>query len=199
MIYLDLFLTFLQIGAFTFGGGYAMIPLVREAALKFGLAESEIMNFIAVSESTPGPIAINMATFVGSKEGGILGSVLATLGIVLPAFCIILAISSILKNLLKYKGVEAFLGGVRPTVVALIVSTGVTMFLSNVIKFTKIGDPLLFDINLIIFGIILLILIWRDSVITLKKFYKKLRNFPSFCFCLYTLFSLFLYWLGVIP
>ena len=106
---LELFLTFLKIGAVSFGGGYGMISLVREEALAHAwLSESEFINMIAVAESTPGPIAINMATFIGSKQHGILGSALATLGVVLPAFIIILIISAILKNFIKYKGVQAF-------------------------------------------------------------------------------------------
>ena len=91
MIYLQLFLTFLKIGAFTFGGGYAMIPLIRESVLGYGwLSEEQILNFIAIAESTPGPIAVNMATFVGASQAGILGALVATLGVVLPSFIIIL-------------------------------------------------------------------------------------------------------------
>ena len=89
-IYLELFLSFFKIGLFTFGGGYAMISLVMETSVTKGwLSESEILNFIAICESTPGPIAINMATFVGSSQAGILGSICATLGVVLPSFIII--------------------------------------------------------------------------------------------------------------
>ena len=84
MIYLKLFLNFLMIGALSFGGGYGMVSLVRETVISNGwLTESEFLNFIAVSESTPGPLAVNMATFIGSTQGGILGSFLATLGVVL--------------------------------------------------------------------------------------------------------------------
>ena len=91
MIYLELFLNFLKIGVVSFGGGYGMIPLIQETVVTKGwLTQSEILNFIAVSESTPGPIAINMATFIGSSQGGFLGSFIATLGIVLPSFVIIL-------------------------------------------------------------------------------------------------------------
>ncbi|MDO4387133.1 MAG: chromate transporter, partial [Clostridia bacterium] len=91
MIYLRLFLTFLMIGAVSFGGGYGMISLIRETVISNGwLTESELINFIAVSESTPGPLAVNMATFIGASQGGILGSLLATLGVVLPSFVIIL-------------------------------------------------------------------------------------------------------------
>ena len=85
MIYLRLFLTFLKIGVVTFGGGYAMIPLIKDECLTAGwLTESELLNFIAVAESTPGPIAINMATFVGSSQAGFWGSLVATIGVVLP-------------------------------------------------------------------------------------------------------------------
>ena len=102
MILLELFFTFFKIGALTFGGGYAMIPFVREQVLLHGwLTEEELLNMIAVSESTPGPIAVNMATFVGSNEAGILGSIFATLGVVLPSFIIILIISALLKNFLN--------------------------------------------------------------------------------------------------
>ena len=86
---LDLFLTFFKIGAVSFGGGYAMIPLVTEEALRFGFSNDAIINFIAVAESTPGPIAINMATFIGSSKAGFLGALLSTLGVVLPSFIII--------------------------------------------------------------------------------------------------------------
>ena len=83
MIYLELFLTFLQVGTFSFGGGYGMIAMIRELTLTHGwLTEAELINFIAVAESTPGPIAVNMATFVGSSQGGIVGSLCATLGVV---------------------------------------------------------------------------------------------------------------------
>ena len=93
MIYLKLFLTFLKIGAVSFGGGYAMIALVREEVLKNAwLTEEGLTNFIAVAESTPGPIAINMATFIGSSQAGILGALLTTLGVVLPSLIIILLI-----------------------------------------------------------------------------------------------------------
>ena len=103
MIYIKLFISFLMIGALSFGGGYGMVSLVQETVLSNGwLSESEVMNFIAVSESTPGPLAINMATFIGSTQGGILGSLFATTGVVLPSFIIILLISAVLKNLLKY-------------------------------------------------------------------------------------------------
>ena len=169
MIFLDLFLTFLQIGAFSFGGGYGMISLIREKVLMHGwLTEEELLNMIAVSESTPGPIAINMATFVGSSEGGVLGSILATLGVVLPSFFIILIIAALIRNLLKYGGVNAFLGGIRPCVVGLILATAVTMFISTAFGFSSIGDAVAVDFKgLIIFAIILVVAL--VSKLWLKK------------------------------
>lgn len=148
MIYLDLFLAFLQIGAFSFGGGYGMISLIREKALLYGwLTEEELLNMIAVAESTPGPIAVNMATFVGAEQGGVLGAILATLGVVLPSFVIILLIAALIKNLMKYAGVKAFLAGVRPCIVGLILATAITMFVSTAIGFSGIGVPLAVDVR----------------------------------------------------
>lgn len=139
MIYLRLFLNFLMIGALSFGGGYGMVSLVRERALSNGwLTENEFLNFIAVSESTPGPLAVNMATFIGSTQGGILGSFVATLGVVLPSFLIILLIASALKNLMKYAPVNAFLSGVRPCVVAMILATALSMALSTLFGLTDL-------------------------------------------------------------
>lgn len=159
MILLKLFLTFFEIGLFTFGGGYAMISIVFEKVLENGwLTEAELLNMIAVSESTPGPIAVNMATFVGAAQGGILGSVCATLGVVMPSFIIILLISAVIKNFLKYEGVQAFLGGVRPCVVALILGTSIDLFLSNLIRFKgfESGMPNPDVVGLIIFGTVAL-------------------------------------------
>ncbi len=145
-VLLDLFLTFLKIGVVSFGGGYAMIPLITDEVITHGwLSNAEVMNFIAVSESTPGPIAINMATFIGSSQGGILGALLATLGVILPSFIIILLIATIITGLLKFAGVKAFLGGLRPVVVGLIVGTAVTMFLSVVLTLEEIAGVVSFE------------------------------------------------------
>ena len=156
---LDLFLTFLKIGVVSFGGGYAMIPIVQDEVISHGwLTESQIMNFIAVSESTPGPIAINMATFVGASQGGFLGALLATIGVVLPAFVIILIVASLIKGLLHFAGVKAFLGGVRYVVIGLITVTGISMLITVLIGVSKVTDSVSFDYKaLIILGIISLI------------------------------------------
>ena len=168
MIYLKLFVTFFEIGLFTFGGGYAMISLIREKTLAFGwLTEAELLNMIAISESTPGPIAINMATFVGSTQGGILGSLVATLGVVLPSFIIILLIVSLIQGFLKYRGVQAFLGGVRPCVVALILTTAITMLMSTLFGITTISQGAAIDCK----GLIILAIL-----VAIALAFKKLRR-----------------------
>ena len=140
-MFLKLFLTFLEIGAVSFGGGYGMISLIREKVLLNGwLSEAEFLSFIAVSESTPGPLAVNMATFIGASQGGVLGAFFATLGVVLPSFFIILLIAALIHDLLKYAGVEAFLSGVRPCVVALILSTALTMGLSTLLGISTVAE-----------------------------------------------------------
>ena len=167
-IYLELFLAFFKIGLFTFGGGYAMISLVMETCVsKNWLSESEVLNFIAICESTPGPIAINMATFVGSSQGGILGSVCATLGVVLPSFIIILIIAMVLNNLLKIKGVQAFIDGIKPTIVGLISATFITLFLSTIFSISDI-ESTQFSFSyqgLIIFGITVLISLLYKKIV----------------------------------
>ena len=159
MIYLQLFLTFLKIGLVSFGGGYGMISLMRDDCLSNGwLTEGEILNFIAIAESTPGPIAVNMATFVGSSQGGLAGAFLATLGVVLPSFVIIMLIASVFTRLLQYAGIKAVLGGIRPAIVAMIMGTATTMLLSICFGFRAISDNAVTDIRAIsILGIIALV------------------------------------------
>lgn len=164
MICLKLFLSFLMIGAVSFGGGYGMVPLIRETVISNGwLAEEEFLNFIAVSESTPGPLAVNMATFIGSSQGGLVGALTATLGVVLPSFVIILLIAALLRNLLKYAGVNAFLSGVRPCVAAMILATALIMGLNAFFGFTALGGGFSIDVRalsvfLILWGVHFL---WR--------------------------------------
>ena len=116
------FATFFKIGAFTFGGGYAMIPLIqKEAVDKHGwVTEDDILDIIAIAESTPGPIAINSATFVGYRACGVLGSVAATLGVVLPSFVLIFAISFVLRQFQALKAVQYAFQGIRAGVLALL-------------------------------------------------------------------------------
>ncbi len=127
---LTLFLTFFKIGAFTFGGGYAMIPLIqRETVEKHKwITEDDILDIIAIAESTPGPIAINSATFVGYKTAGFFGAVLATLGVVLPSFCIILVISYVLREFREIKAVQYAFEGIRAGVLALLIKALWSMY-----------------------------------------------------------------------
>ncbi len=144
MIFLDLFLTFFKIGAFTFGGGYAMLPLIQADVLAKGwMANEKIINFIAVSESTPGPFAINMSTYVGMEMGsryfgiggGIFGAFCATLGVVLPSFIIILLVARAYAKFKTNKIVNGCMSGLKPAVIGLIatavVSIGKTVFIPN--------------------------------------------------------------------
>ena len=121
MIFLFLFLTFLKIGAFTFGGGYAMIPLIGSEVISRGwMTRGALVDFIAVSESTPGPFAVNIATFIGSEKGGFPGALCATAGVVLPSFVIILIVAVFFDRYRNSKGVSGVMSGLKPAVVGLI-------------------------------------------------------------------------------
>ncbi len=168
MIFLRLFLSFFVIGAISFGGGYGMISLVRETVLSEGwMSESEFLDLIAVSESTPGPFAVNMATYVGARQAGIPGALSATLGVILPSFLVILLICVVLRSFLRYRGVNAFLDGVRPCVVGLILSTAVIMGMSTLFGFSSVGDGVSADGK----GIFLLALLTAVGLL-----YRKLRK-----------------------
>ena len=130
MIYFQLFYTFFLIGLFTFGGGYAMIPMIQDQIVGRGwMSDIELSDFIAISESTPGPFAINISTFVGSQTGGIFGAICATIGVVLPSFIIIILVAIILSKFLKNRFVQGGLNGVKPVIVALIASTAIIFFI----------------------------------------------------------------------
>ena len=141
MIYLELFWTFFLIGAFTFGGGYAMLPLIQiEVVNKGWLANEAVVNFIAVSESTPGPFAINMATYVGSEMGGVLGAACATLGVVMPSFIIILTVAKCYDRFKNSKLVKGAMSGLKPAVIGMIgtavLSIGKTVFVQPGLLFS---------------------------------------------------------------
>lgn len=128
MILLKLFWTFFKIGACTFGGGLAMLRVAQEQVLKYGwMEESEIVDFVALSESTPGPFAINMATYVGASQGGVLGAVCATLGVVLPSFIVILLVAQFYKQFKNSFVVKGLMTGLKPAAIGLIFSAIVTM------------------------------------------------------------------------
>ena len=145
---IELFLTFMKIGAFTFGGGYAMIPLIQKEVCenKKWLSEKDISDIVVISESTPGPIAINTATFIGYRRAGFWGACMATLGVVLPSFLIISLISLMLTEFQNYKPVRYAFMGIRAAVLALILKALWMMFRSskkNVISYCIMGVSLI--------------------------------------------------------
>lgn len=144
MIYLKLFWDFFRVSCFTFGGAYGAIPLIRDMVLGNGwITEDRFTYMIAVSESTPGPIMVNMATYVGSDQAGFWGSLAATVGVVLPAYLVILLIAGILKNAIKHPLVQAVLRGLKPCVVGIVAAMGLYMMLSHVLPLSSSGN---FDI-----------------------------------------------------
>ncbi len=139
MIYLELLLGFLEVGLFSFGGAYAAIPLIRDVVLRYGwLSEERLLYFIAVSESTPGPIMVNLATYIGSSQAGILGAALATLVVILPAFAIILVVVRIMARFMGNRWVKAAMDGLKPCVMGIILTTGAYMVGSNVVSVTGV-------------------------------------------------------------
>lgn len=159
MSLLMLFLTFLKIGAVSFGGGYGMISIMREDCLAHGwLNESQLLDFIAVAESTPGPIAVNMATFIGSSQGGLVGALSATLGVILPSFVIILLIASVMDRALKHPAVKTTLASIRPAIAGMILATAVTMLLSVVFGIKTLqSEPSVDWKSLCIFAVICMV------------------------------------------
>ena len=132
MIYFDLLIGFLKVGLFAFGGAYGAIPLIRDVVLSYGWIEDEMLTYmIAVSESTPGPIMVNLATYVGSSQAGFRGALIATAAVVLPSFIIILLIMILLKKLLKNPYVQAVLRGLKPCIIGIILATGIFMILQH--------------------------------------------------------------------
>jgi chromate transporter len=157
MIYLLLLLEFLKIGLFSFGGGYGMISMMKETVLAHGwLTEAELLDFIGIAESTPGPIAINMATFIGTSQGGILGAAVATLGVILPSFVIILLLAIILKKVVKSRLFIGIMSGIKPIIVGLIIGTGL-IFVYGLIGLES-SNSFVFDYrSLIIFGVLAIV------------------------------------------
>ena len=154
MICLDLFLGFLKVGCFAFGGAYGAIPLIRDVVMSYGWLNDEMLTYmIAVSESTPGPIMVNLATYIGSSQAGFLGASIATLAVVLPSFLIILLVTALLKTALKNKYVQAILRGLKPCVIGIVLATGIYMVLKNC--FVTISDVTV-NLNAVIISVLLI-------------------------------------------
>ena len=165
-----LFFTFLKVGAFAFGGGYAMLSLIGDSVLSYGwMNEEELLNFVGVETVIPGPIAVNMATYIGYEQGGFLGALLSTVGVILPSFVVILIVVAFINNLLKYPPVKIFIASMRPALGGLISSVAITMVLSVFFGINSIKTQThSFDWrSIIILAMIILI------PLVLKKYKKK--------------------------
>ena len=160
-----LFLEFLKMGALTFGGGYAMIPFVEETVIRHGwMTTTELVDFIAVSESTPGAFAVNISTYVGSEVAGFAGSLVSTLGLVLPPFIIIILIAKVYEKFKQNTLVQGAMLGLKSTVVGLIAATvlsvGKTIFFSEGIN-AAVFQTANFYVSLIIFAVALFLLLYK--------------------------------------
>ena len=166
MIYLKLFWEFLKVGLFAFGGAYGAIPIIQQGGLAQGwMDEAMFANIVAISESTPGPIMVNAATYIGKMQGGVLGSIIATIGVVLPSFVIILLVTAIFTKFLKKKPVQATLRGIKPCLMGVILGTGVYMALSAVLGSVQ---NMSFDwVALVILAVLIL------AVVLYQKIRKK--------------------------
>jgi chromate transporter len=166
---LNLFWIFFKIGLFTFGGGYAMIPLIQSELVGGGYLSQELLyDFIGISESTPGPIAINMATFIGTNQLGILGALVTTIGVALPSFLIILLIASLGSKFLDSRGVKMAFLGLKPAVIGLIFSVSIGLFVYAVLPSIKL-DILDFDFSVFNYkGLIILLIVFILTLIRKK-------------------------------
>jgi chromate transporter len=173
---LKLFFTFFKIGLFTFGGGYSMIPLISEEATNFGLEMSDLSNFIAISESTPGPFAINIATFIGYNNFGILGAIIATLGVVLPSFIIMMIIAILVNKVRDSKFFKTFMRVTIPIVSGLILSSTIKIGLQNIFNISSFNTMLQdFKINVLTLVTFIILLGLYVGYYIIKK--KKLSPF----------------------
>lgn len=155
---LRLFFVFLKIGAVAFGGGYGIVPVIRQEMLSLGwITDEKLLDMIGISESTPGPIAVNMATFVGYEREGVLGAIVATLGVVLPAFLVMLLVYRILARVRASKSLGIVLDAIRAVVVGLVVATGVDMMIGVFFTLPLAGAKFAFDFRaLIVFAALML-------------------------------------------
>ena len=167
MIYLDLFLGFLKVGCFAFGGAYGAIPLIRDVIMSYAWLSDETLTYmIAVSESTPGSIMVNLATYVGSNQAGFWGAVVATLAVVLPSFFIILLVTAFLKSALKNKYVQAVLSGLKPCVIGIVLATGVYLIVQNCLS---VSNGMNIDIISLVITLALAIIMIAYKHVSKKK------------------------------
>ena len=178
----DLFLGFLKVGCFAFGGAYGAIPLVRDVTLSNGwLTEDAFTYMIAVSESTPGSIMISMASYVGGDQAGLLGSLVASVAVVLPSFIVILLVMGLFNHFLNNRRFRSFLGGMTPAVMGIVWATGLTM------TYSAIAPARVLDVKALLITLILAaaMLLWKPV------FKKKLS--PTGLICLSAVLGILFY------
>ncbi|MDD2259118.1 MAG: chromate transporter [Bacilli bacterium] len=162
--------TFFKIGLFTIGGGYAMIPMIEEQAIAHGwITELELLDFLAVSESTPGPFAVNIATFIGFSQEGIIGAIFTTIAVITPSFIIILLIAKFLTSFADNKTVQGILSGIKPIVVGLLIGVVLNLIFKGIT--TDSFDINNFSLQQIDFRVIIIIVI----ILTISRIFKKIN------------------------
>lgn len=165
MIYLDLIIGFLKVGLFSFGGAYGAIPLIRDVVLYYGWIDEEtLVNMIAISESTPGPIMVNLATYVGCSKAGVPGGILATLSVVTPAFIFIILLMTLINRVSGKKWLKAAFNGIKPCIIGIILAMGVSMIGKNGLT------PLIYEKDILP---VLLTLALAMFYFGFRKIYKK--------------------------
>ena len=175
----------LKIGCFAFGGGYAIIALLENEFItkRKWIEHDEFMDVVAIAESTPGPIMVNLATYVGSTEAGFLGALVATLAVVLPSFIIILLITALLKNAFKNKYVQAVLRGLKPSVIGIVLAMGVYMLVKNCLM----EDTFKMNLRSIVITAVL------GIVAVLYKYFSKKKMSPIIMIVISSLLGMFVY------
>ena len=167
MIFMELFWGFFKVSCFTFGGGFGAIALIRNLVLSNGWLDEELLTYmIAVGESTPGPIMVNLATYIGSAKAGFFGAVTATFAVVLPAFLIIILITALLKNAINNPYVQAVLRGLKPCVTGIVLATGTYMMLRNCVA---IGNQIHVSVRAVILTVMLLSVKYGYQYLKKKK------------------------------
>lgn len=176
MMLLILFWGFIKVGFFSFGGAYGAIPLIRDVVLSYGWLNDDTLTYmIGVSESTPGPIMVNLATYVGSSQAGFLGAVIATAAVVLPSFFIILLIMAVLKNTIRNPYVQAVLRGLKPCMIGIVMATGICMVVHNCLP---AGKP---DLRNIVIMAVLAFVFYGSGFVFKKKMSPILLILFSAC------------------
>ncbi len=186
MIYLELFLVFFKIGLFTFGGGYSAIPLITDEILSRNwLSQEKLITYIGIGEATPGPFAVNIATFIGAEQAGFFGSIVSTLGFVTPSILIIIMVAILLERFLKNYHVRSTLTYMKPVMVALIFASAIGIFINAL----NINFSINSEINLKTLSIILLLLL----IMKIYKVTQKKKLHPIIIICISAVLGILVY------